>query len=161
MSYDPPEPPSAQGRRFAPLHVHRTGQIHIRAALRDAFLFFTPEGERLWMPGWMPEYLLGAESSDGTGVVFTTNADGEDTVWLVTRFDAHKGTAEYVRVTPGSRIGTVTIACEQTGPAATRVTVSYSLTALSEEGNGALRAFDAPAFDAMLRHWEQSVNALV
>jgi hypothetical protein len=143
---------------FTPLHVEHTGRIRIAAPLRDAFLFFTPDGERRWVPGWAPEYLHPRDGTHGPGLVFTTNADGEHTVWLVTRFDSERGAAEYVRVTPGSRIGIVTIACEVDGPGATVVKVSYRLTALSTAGNATLSAFDATAFAAMLRHWEQTVN---
>ena len=146
---------------FTPLHVEHAGRIRIRAPLREAFQFFTPEGERRWVAGWTPEYLHPRDGSTGAGLVFTTDADGEHTVWLVTRFDPAVGTAEYVRVTPGSRIGTVTISCDQDGPAAALVKVSYLLTAISRAGNATLSAFDAPAFDAMLRHWEQAVNDIL
>ena len=142
---------------FSPTHIERTGSVRVAAPLREAFFFFTPDGERLWVPGWSPEYLHPRGGPQCSGAVFRTSADGEETLWLVTTFDAVAGVAEYVRVTPGSRMGTVSIRSEASGANETTVHVAYRVTALAPEGNDRLAAFDA-GFDDMMREWAAGVS---
>ena len=139
---------------FTPVHVERTGRLRVALPLRQAFTFFSPEGERRWAAGWEPRYLHPAGTpSDAAGTVFTTDHNDEDTVWLVLRYSLDEGVAEYARLTPGSRVGTVTVtAAEQGG--ATEVTVTYRLTSLSPAGNDVLNAITPDAYAAMLREWE-------
>jgi len=145
---------------FDPIHVEHAGRIDLPLPSSKAFPHFTPEGERAWVPGWDPEYLHPRDGEHAPGLAFRTRAHGEETLWLVTRFDAELGQAEYVRVTPGSRLGTVTIRCESLGDAATAVHVGYRLTATSPAGNAALADFDAAAFSAMLEEWRTRILAL-
>ena len=142
---------------FTPAHIERTGTLRVACALRQALTFFSPEGERLWAKGWEPRYLHPAGTpSDAAGTVFTTDHNHEDTVWLVLRYSPGEGVAEYARLTPGSRVGTVTVtAVEQGG--ATEVQVTYRLTSLSPAGNDVLDAMTPEAYAAMLREWESLI----
>lgn len=141
---------------FIPRHIERSGTVCVSAPLRDAFLLFTPEGERRWVPGWSPEYLHPRDGRQSPGAVFRTSADGEETIWLVAGLDPDTGVAEYVRITPGSRMGTVSIRAEAVTPSSTLVHVTYRLTALTPDGNRVLEAFDA-GFDAMMAEWASGV----
>ena len=141
---------------FSAAHVERSGTVRVAAPLSQAFHFFTPDGERLWVPGWSPSDLHPRGGPQRGGAVFRTNADGEETLWMVTRFDPEAGSAEYVRVTPGSRLGTVSIESAAADETATVVRVTYRLTALSPDGNAAVQAFDA-GFDAMMAEWAAAV----
>jgi hypothetical protein len=145
---------------FVAEHVEHSGRIRIDRPLADAFALFTPEGERRWVPGWDPEYLYPPDGTAAPGLTFRTRVDGETTEWLVARFDAAGGEAEYVRITAGSRLGTVSIRCERAGPVETHVWVTYRLTAVSPEGNAAVAAFDATAFSGMLARWEEAIELI-
>jgi hypothetical protein len=147
--------------RLDAVHVEHTGLVTVRRPLAEAFPLFTPEGERAWAPGWEPEYLHPPDGTPGPGLTFRTRAGGEETLWYVARFDPVGGGAEYVRITPGSRLGTVTIQCEQADPGFTTVRVTYRLTAVSQAGNAALEAFNGPAFAEMMQEWERRIDALV
>ena len=68
--------------------------------------FFTPEGERRWVPDWEPEYLHRAPD-DGVDTAFRTRHGGEETLWMVLEHDPEDGCLGYARVTPESRLGTV------------------------------------------------------
>jgi hypothetical protein len=94
------------------LHVERTGDFVLPLGLDDAFLSFTPEGERA--------------SNSSAGI------------------------AAYVRITPGSRLGTVRVRCGAVDRAHTRVTVTYALTAMSPSGNDVLAALTPTAYATML-----------
>ena len=67
---------------------------------------------------------------------------------------------EYQRITPGSRMGSVLVRCEAEGSAATRVIVTYALTALTEAGNAALREMTDAKFREFIAGWERSIGRL-
>jgi hypothetical protein len=122
-----------------------------------AFAFFEPEGERAWAPGWSPRYLFPGDGRAEQGMVFTTGEGGDETLWLMTSHDIIRHRVEYVRVTPGSRIGLVGVACEPHGATATEVTVRYTLTALGEAGNRQLDEF-AAGYDAYIDSWRDGIE---
>ena len=136
----------------------RTHHFELPMAPREAFPLFTPEGERAWAAGWEPRYLHPTDGRTTQGMVFTTGHGGEETLWTMTRHEPDCGVAEYLRVTPGSRMGSVRVQCAESGNG-TRVTVTYALTALTPEGNAALRALDAEAYERFIESWESSIRS--
>jgi hypothetical protein len=144
---------------FIPVHIERAGIVRVAAPLEQAFQFFTPDGERLWVPGWSPEYRHPPGGPQCEGAVFETNADGEHTLWMVTRYDPRAGVAEYVRVTPGSRLGAVSVRSVAETAQTTIVHVTYRLTALSPDGNRAVQSL-AAGFDAMMAQWAALIAAV-
>jgi hypothetical protein len=143
---------------FVARHLERAGVVRVAAPLGEAFMFFTPEGERLWVPGWDPEFLHPTGGGQCEGAVFRTDAGGEEALWLIAVLEPEAGIAEYVRVVPGSRMGTVTVKAQSKGPFETAVHVVYRLTSLSPAGNDALAAFDG-GFDDMMAEWASGIAA--
>jgi len=60
-------------------------------------------------------------------MLYTPGHGGAETLWTMTRHEPESGLVEYLRVTPGSRMGTVRVQCAQP-TAGTRVSVTYALT---------------------------------
>jgi hypothetical protein len=145
-------------RDFVPVHVERTGTLRVNRPLAQAFPLFSPEGERCWVKGWLPRYLhpRGA-ASDAAGTVFQTHHNDEETQWLVLRYSPDDGIAEYVRITPGSRLGVVTVRATQRD-GTTDVEVTYRLTSLSAAGTRTLDALTEESYAAMLREWETLIG---
>lgn len=143
---------------FTPVHIERTGTFRVNRPLAQAFTLFSPEGERSWVAGWDPRYLHPRGTpSDAPGTVFQTHHNNEETEWLVLRYSAAEGIAEYVRITPGSRMGLVTVrASERDG--ATHVEVTYRLTSLSAAGTRTLEAMTEASYGDMLREWESLID---
>lgn len=135
----------------------RTHHFELPMAPQEAFHLFTPEGERAWAKGWEPRYLHPADGRTTAGMVFTTGHGGEETLWTMTRHEPECGVAEYLRVTPGSRMGTVRVQCSESS-AGTRVSVTYALTALTPEGNAMLRELDAASYEAFIESWKASIQ---
>jgi hypothetical protein len=142
---------------FAAAHVVRSHSFVVAMPRDRAFGLFEPEGERAWAEGWAPQYFHPSGGAPERGMVFATAHGGESTVWLMTRYEPREGVIEYVRVTPGSRIGTVLVQCAALDPVRTRVTVIYQLTALSEEGNASLRALDEARFREYIESWSAAI----
>lgn len=139
--------------RFRPVHIERTGDFTLPIPLRHAFPLFSPEGERAWVEGWDPVYLHPEHPSTDHDTIFRTAHGDEETLWLVLRYDPARALAEYGRFSPGSRLGTVRVTCQEESPQLTRVAVVYSLTALSPAGNAVLDALTPKKYEAMLAEW--------
>lgn len=144
---------------FEAHHVERRGGFLLPVPPRDAFAWFSPEGERAWAPGWRPEYLHPRDGSLQSGLVFRTEAGGEPTLWLLLRYDRAKWEAEYVRMVPDSRVGTVAVVCRPAEGNSTEVSVAYRLTALCDAGNRRLAEFTDEAFAAMMHEWKAAICA--
>ena len=119
------------------------------------FPLFTPLGEIDWVPGWNPRFVHPADGTLERDQVFVTGEEeaAELTLWSVVRVDEPAREAEYLRITPGSRLGRVAVAVlpEATG---SRVEVTYCLTALYEEAEELLAEF-AAGYDEMLHTWQR------
>ena len=154
----PPPHTMAVALRFRDpaMHVARSHSLVVEKPLAEAFLLFTPEGERAWAEGWDPTYRHPEDGKLERGLVFTTGSGAESTIWTVIRFDP-PNLVEYVRTTPGSRTGTVLVQCSALDDSRTRATVVYSLTSLGAEGEKTLKALDDGAFVRFIESWEQSI----
>jgi MOSC domain-containing protein YiiM len=150
--------PATPGPVTQRLSIRRTGTLHVARAPADAFVYFTPDGERLWVPGFDPEYLHPLSGEQGPGAIFTTTHGSEETLWMVLRFSPDEGVAEYARVTPGSRRGTVRVSLQAAGERSTRATVSYDLTALADKGDEVLAAMTQNAYEDMLADWQRRIG---
>lgn len=142
---------------FHPHHVDRSGEFLLDLPIGHAFLLFSPEGERAWVPGWEPEYLHPNHPSLAAGTVFRTSHSGEETFWLVLAFSPAEGIARYCRITPGSRLGTVEVRCREDQPGHTRVQVTYDLTAVAPAGNEVLSALTPAKYEEMLHDWQRLI----
>ena len=145
---------------FTAEHIVRSHGFVVERPIEHAIELFTPEGERAWAPGWDPTYLHPADGRTERGMVFTTGHNNEHTLWTMTRHEPAAGVVEYQRITPGSRMGSVLVQCEALDSARTRVTVTYTLTALTEDGNRMLREIDTAAFRAFIGDWERAIASL-
>jgi hypothetical protein len=128
--------------------------IAVALPLEIAFMLFTPAGEELWVDGWQPEYLHPAGGRTEAGMVFTTGAGAEFTIWTLTDFDREAHRSRYVRCTPGTRLAVVEVACSA-GASHTRVHVRYTVTALAEDAS--LEAYEGERFAAMIDGWAQAI----
>lgn len=144
------------------MHIERSTTIGVPLPPAEALALFTPEGEREWVPGWDPEAIHAPGGSlSRQGAVFRTRHGGEETVWLVQRVAPRIGAADYVRVTPGNRLGTVHVRCRDDGSGGSAVEVTYRLTALSAEGVEVLEAVTEEAFAADVGEWEKAIDGLL
>ena len=138
--------------------AERAHDFTLPLPLAEAFHFFTPEGERVWAEGWDPKYMQPADGHATRGMVFTTAHGHEDTIWMMVRHEPAQGLVEYVRCTPGSRIGRVLVQCSALDAKRTRVNVVYALTGLSESGNDKIRELDEAHYRRYIASWEESIT---
>lgn len=140
--------------------MSQTRSFTLDAPCRTVFPLFTADGERLWAAGWNPEILSGGV---GRGSVFRTlHADGQETVWVVTEYRPELGRASYARIAQGSNMGLVDVRCEDTAHAGSRITVTYTLTALSPQGAEFVNHFLGERhFSDFIQEWKDALDALL
>jgi hypothetical protein len=135
------------------------GEFELPIPAAEAINLFTPEGERAWAPGWTPVYPAG-EASESTGTVFTTAADGVETIWVVQKINRRNYSATYSRVTPGRHAGTVNVQCADVSDDECTVKVTYDLTLLPGADAAALDGYSDPSFGEMMNEWASRIRSL-
>lgn len=140
------------------VHGSRHHSFELDAPLADVLPLFTAEGERAWVPGWAPE-ILGGYGERGSAFL-TRSPDGTPTTWICCRYDLGAGKASYARLANGSNIGLVDVDCQAMTPTRTRVGVTYTLTAVSEDGDGYVRDFLVEeTYRASIESWKTLIDA--
>lgn len=139
--------------------LYASHKIIVDAPVDQAFMFFTPAGEELWVDGWQPVYVHPGDGRTKQGMVFTTGQGDELTVWTLTDFDRQAHRSRYVRCTPASRTSMVEVRCASLDEARTEAWVSYELTALNAAGERALEAFEGERYAAMIDGWARRIAA--
>jgi len=137
-----------------------SGRFELPICAADAISFFTPEGERSWVPGWNPTYPAGAMSED-PGTVFITSHTGIETVWIVEGIDRARHTSSYARVTMGHHAGTVRVRCNDQPDDRCVVTVDYDMTAFTPSRPATFDAYNDDSFAAMMVEWATRVTAVL
>lgn len=144
---------------FRACHIERAGLFDLPFSREMALAYLSPEGEREWVPGWLPVYLHPSSAATAPGTVFRTSHNSQETVWLVLEFDPAEGRALYGRFTEGSHIGTVAVECRERGSARTEVRVVYALTSTTPTGTRLLESMTEAAYAAMLQEWRRLILA--
>jgi hypothetical protein len=134
--------------------------FHLDAPLARVFPLFTAEGERTWAEGWDPEMLSGLEER---GSVFrTVHGSGKVTTWIVTDYRPAEGRVSYARLAQGSNMGLVDIVCTANPQGGTDVSVRYTLTAVSAEGQRFVGDFlDPEHYKLMIEEWHTATAAVI
>jgi hypothetical protein len=125
----------------------------------SVFPLFEPLGEKRWAQGWEPELIYPLSGVTEKGAVFTTtHLDGPPAIWAVTDFDTHAMRIEYLRVAAGSHLAAITVSCANTHSATTQTDVTYTFTALTEQGNSYVDTFTDVYFREWIASWEMAIN---
>lgn len=134
-----------------------TGRLTVDLPAAEAFVLFTPNGERAWASGWEPHYPVATDDDSAPGTVFQTHVHDRTTTWVVLDREPRRS-IRYARVMPETSAGTVSVVLDDAGDS-TDVTVTYELTPLSDHGAQWLDDF-AAGYPAFLRSWQTAIAAL-
>jgi len=140
------------------LHAVASIELHLNASADAAFPLFGPVRESEWASDWSPVWIYPPnpyQSADGA--VFTTSHKTGVATWVMTVYDMDKRTVEYVNFIPGKRVTQISITVRPDTAATSIASVSYRVSALSQEG-GAFVAHFAKNFPGEGPHWEKAVN---
>jgi len=113
--------------------------------------------EKRWDSSWMPRAVRpDEEGQQRPGVVFTTGEGAHAAVWVLTDYDIASGLIRYV-VMRDSALTELRIQGNASGADRTRVTVTYRITALSDEGAAYVEHFESD-FPHQGPHWQAAVS---
>lgn len=106
-----------------------------------------------------PEHALSTEGEAEVGTVFTTeHADEPTKIWTIITYEPEQSHVTYFNALPGSHTSWIDVRCQQDEEQTSQVCVTYTLTALSPEGNALLAAFTEPHYRAWISSWQQAIT---
>ncbi len=145
---------------FKAKRVTRSYCQTIHATPEVIFSLLCPVKEKEWLDGWQYTMIYSESGYAEEGCVFLSHQEGEkDTIWLITERDVENKNISFARITPGSRAAKLTISVKgNRNEAGSKVHITYTFTALSEEGNHFIDNFTEEAFNSAMKFWERSMN---
>lgn len=145
---------------FVAQRVTRSHMIHVSAAVDRAFPLFEPLGEKLWAHGWEPEMLYPASGVAKVGTVFSTqHVDEPAKIWTIIAYEREQAHVTYVNVLPDVYTSRIDVRCEPDGTEASHVCVTYTLTALTPQGNEYIERFTQEHYQAYILSWEAAIES--
>jgi len=123
------------------------------------FPLFSPLGEKHWAQDWNPEMLYPASGVAQVGTVFTTqHANKQTRIWTIIAYAREQAQVSYLNVLPDSHVSRIEISCEAEGMQATLACITYTLTALTPQGNTYLDGFTQEYYLAYISSWETAIT---
>lgn len=144
---------------FVPATITLEGRVRVAATLEVAFPLFSPEGEKLWVPGWSPEMLFPPAPGWTAGQIFRTREETGEAVWLITGLDREDYRVEYHRIEPSRYVARIEVACRAVSGRETDVRTTYSFIGLTESGNREIAAMTQQAYDAKMARWAEWIRS--
>jgi len=163
--------PRIVGHLHAALHGGHSGSGSERVHTEEKFTFtakgpmekvaplFGADKERVWSPGWNPQFLFPAPAADKAGMVFTVAHGHLRAEWVNTEFDLKSGRIQYVYMIPDALVTVITLRLTPAGEQ-TQVEVEYDRTALSAETDEHVRHL-AEGDRRSGPEWEEQVNGFL
>ncbi len=138
-------------------HIEHRHAITVPLPPENAFPLFTPAGEKLWLPEWVPEFIHPIDGRTEVGMVFRTSHGGEETLWSCIEFLPEQRRIRYVRVSPDTRFVTLAIRCTHAAGNGTIVDIRYDITALTPAGTRMLETLTPGEFATSIDTWQEKI----
>lgn len=148
-----------ENKPFVAKRIIRSYRQTIHGAPGRVFELLCPVREAEWLHGWDYRIVYSQSGFAEEGCVFASRADGgEETLWLITLRDESNRKIEFTRFTPGSRVARLNIRVKEDAAHESLVDISYTFTALTEQGNDFIDGFTREKFESAMKFWEDSMN---
>ena len=138
-------------------HTRTAFDFTVNAPLEQAAPLFGADKERVWAPGWNPQFLYPNPAHDQQGMVFQVSHGERTSTWVNTVFDLAEGHIQYAYVLANAMATSIDIRLTRAGAAKTHVAVVYERTALMAEANAHVQHFAANDAKAD-KEWEEQIN---
>ena len=95
--------------------VKHSEKFTIDQPIDIVFPLFSAEGEKLWVPGWDYENIMGSTDLHEDYIFLTKNHDhaSTDAIWLIKRYDPESFFVQFYKVEPEDKVGVITVQCIQ------------------------------------------------
>ena len=137
--------------------IKHTASFEIPQLVDRLFPLFSPEGEKLWVPGWNYENVMSTTELAEDYVFLTRTHDHAATaaIWLIKRYDPVAYHIQFYRVEPEQKVGIVTVQCTRQTEVLTHVQVTYEYIALSEKGHEFIKGFTPEMYEHFIGEWKR------
>jgi len=141
--------------------VSHTAEFEISQPVQTVFPLFSPEGEKLWAPGWDYENILGSTSLHEDYLFLTRTHDHavNDAIWIVKKYEPETHWVQYYKIEPGEKVGIVEVKCSPSRSRSSKVRVTYKYIGLSESGNRFVVRFTKKDYKAFIEDWKKLIEA--
>jgi hypothetical protein len=136
--------------------VEHSKTFELAVPVEVLFPLFSPEGEKLWVPGWDYRNVMGPVDL-AEDYVFITEAHDHGTteaIWVVKKYDPAACLVEFYKVEPKDKVGVVRVRCRAIAADRTEVEVGYKYIALSAKGETFISSFTAATYEAFIGEWQ-------
>ena len=136
--------------------ISHTASFEISQPIHVLFSLFSAEGEKLWVPGWNYENIMGSTDLHEDYAFITKAHDhaSTDAIWIVKRYDPEKHYVQFYKVEPEDKIGIIEVKCIQLSDSDTEVQVSYEYIGLSDKGNQFIKEFNSSEYKEFIAEWQ-------
>ena len=145
----------------APTQAERTSIIRLEGDVDRVFPLFGPLREREWAEGWNPRVVWPTSEIVQERMVFLvqpSHGDGQETMWVVSRYDERQAVIEYAVFAPET-VHWILIRCRAVeNGESTEAEITYTYVGTSESAC-LHNAHDLEAkYRRDLKEWEQAIN---
>lgn len=136
--------------------VIHTASFEIRQPAKELFPLFSAEGEKLWVPGWDYENIMGGTDLHEDYVFVTRSHDhaASDAIWMVKKYEPEDYLVQFYKVEPGEKIGVIEVRCVELDESHTKVQVTYEYIGLSDAGNSFVSSFSSSEYNSFIAKWK-------
>jgi len=137
--------------------VKLSEKFRIDQPIETLFPLFSAEGEKLWVPGWDYENIMGSYDLHEDYIFLTKNHDhgSTDAIWLVKRYDPESYLVQFYKVEPEDKVGVITVQCVKIEKVITEVEVTYEYTGLSKSGNEFIDRLTLAKYKEFIGEWKR------
>lgn len=141
--------------------VSNTAEFEIKQPVQAVFPLFTPEGEKLWAPGWDYENIMGTKTIHEDDLFLTRSHDhaAGEAIWIVKQYMPETYRVQYYKVEPGEKVGFIQVVCGSAPHGSTKVRVTYKYTGLSQSGNRFVDRFTRKDYEAFIGEWKRLIES--
>jgi len=140
-----------------PSKVIRTYTQKIKGTPAQIFPLLCPVREKDWIDGWDPEIVYSDSGIAEKDCVFVTYIGGKKTVWVITRYEPENNFTEMIRYNGDTLIVKLSVTIAKTD-AGSDVNITYTYTAVNDEGKREIEAFTQQYYDNFMKEWEENMN---
>jgi hypothetical protein len=142
-------------------NVKHSAEFQVNQPADIIFPLFSAEGEKLWVPGWDYENIMGTIELQEDYIFLTETHDHAATkaIWLVKRYQPDKYLIEFYKVEPAEKVGVIKVECSPLTEITTSVSVTYEYIALSEKGNAFIQHFSSQVYSDFITEWQRLLEA--
>ena len=136
--------------------ISYTKFFEIPVPVADLFPLFSPEGEKLWVPGWDYQNVMESTqlAEDYVFLTETHDHNAQKAIWLVKRYKPSEHFVQFYRIEPEEKVGVITVVCTELEADRTKVQVTYKYMALSAAGESFISGFSEHVYEEFINEWE-------